>query len=167
MDRITSVMGGGSWGLRTMIQQCRLGHISFHTFLPFPGFTPPAPGWGDFYNRQEPASCSEWWMLLIFLPLKRYENLNRQLMAGNLCCWLDVFWWILKRFKAHEAFGTDLSDWYMIFCGFYCDLIYLLNKLPSITLWFFETVFQNWKSPDIYWGCNWVLTFTIDQWNIL
>lgn len=46
MVRITSVMGGGKT-VRAVIQPCRLGHISSHTFLPFPGFVPNAPGWGD------------------------------------------------------------------------------------------------------------------------
>lgn len=50
MVRITRAMGGGSWGLWTMIQQCRLGQIRLHAYLPIPGFTLPTPGWRNLYK---------------------------------------------------------------------------------------------------------------------
>lgn len=74
MVRITSLMGGGSWGLRTVIQQSRLGQIA--------RFSPTCPSLDSFLQLQgaetffqllgtsQLQACS---LHLILLSLKEYE----------------------------------------------------------------------------------------------
>lgn len=56
---------------------CRLGQISPHTFLPFPSFITPAPGWEKLWRaamrvKSEPGTKE----VSILLPECSYENLG-------------------------------------------------------------------------------------------
>lgn len=90
--RITSLMGGGSWGLRTVIQQCRLGQICLLTYLPFPCFIPQGFREGKLFTTARNWQAASMMYESCFISPEEIWDFETMTRLYIFYFWFVVFW---------------------------------------------------------------------------